>query len=133
MSQIREFEFAGFRCRSGARRDGLPTENQAKVIAGIAAGLTHKEIAKLRGVSPQTIKSTAEAVYFWLQATRGVDAAIKAMRRGWIVPLMVIMALSSLSPDVQMQRVRQPRNRTRIVSMTKMARREVSGASGGAA
>lgn len=126
-------EFAGFRCRIGQRGSDWPTAKQAMVLAGLAAGMTHKEIARERGISPNTVKSTAEAIYHRLHASRAAGAIVKGMRRGWIAPLLVALTVSALSPDAHMQRVRQPRSRTRIVSMNRMARREIGGVIGGAA
>ena len=56
-----EFECQGFKCRFGPRNSEWPSRVQAQVIACIAAGMTHKEIAKLRGCSPRTISATSAA------------------------------------------------------------------------
>lgn len=108
-------EFAGYRCHYGASRlahqQGLPTLREAETLAGLASGMTQKELAKARGVSPATIRSTAEAAYYRLKAQRATEAVAKAMRRGWIAPLAVALALavSALAPQHQpAQRVRQP-------------------------
>ncbi|WP_157956813.1 LuxR C-terminal-related transcriptional regulator [Salinicola aestuarinus] len=116
-------EAFGYRCRVGKRADNLPTVKQAFVIAGIAAGMTQKEIARARGVSPATIKSTAESVYFWLHAQRATDAVAKAMRLTWIAPLLLALTVSAISPDVQMQRTRSGGGR-QTVSITKLSRRQ---------
>lgn len=112
-------DFAGWRCRIGARGTGLPTRREAELLAGLAAGLTQKEIAKRRGVAPATIKSTAEAAYYRLRANRATDAVAKALRRGWIAPLLLALLVGSLSPQHPAQRVRQP------VRIVRQARREV--------
>ncbi|MCT8506172.1 LuxR C-terminal-related transcriptional regulator [Chromohalobacter moromii] len=121
-------EFAGYRCRVGRQTQGLPTAKQAQVIAGLAAGMTQKEIARLRGVSPTTVKSTAESLYFWLHAARASAAVAEALKRGWIAPLMLALTVGALAPDMHMQRVRQPRTRVQI---TKQSRREESAMIGG--
>jgi len=125
-------EAFGYRCRVGRQAEGFPTVKQAHVIAGIAAGMTQKEIAKLRGVSPATVKSTAETLYFWLHAQRATDAVAKAMRRGWIAPLLLAIAVSAISPDVHMQRLRSGGSRPTI-SITKLSRRQESYGIGGLA
>lgn len=118
-------EAFGYRCRIGRQAEGFPTVKQAHVIAGIAAGLTQKEIAKLRGVSPATVKSTAETLYFWLRAQRATDAVAKAMRRGWIAPLLLALTVSAISPDAHMQRPRPRSGGTRYsISLTKLSRRQ---------
>ncbi|WP_251976749.1 response regulator transcription factor [Salinicola avicenniae] len=118
-------EAFGYRCRIGKRTQGLPTAKQAQVMAGIAAGMTQKEIAKLRGVSPATVKSTVEALYFTLHAQRATDAVAKAMRRGWIAPLLLAITISAISPDVHMQRQRSSGGR-QTISITKLSRRQES-------
>ena len=119
-------EFAGFRCRAGNTRQGLPTVREVQVLAGLAAGLTQKEIAKLRGVSPSSIKSTAEAAYYRLRANRATDAVAKALRRGWIAPLLVTLLVGAMNPGSDALRVRQPvRSRQQASSTSRVARRDL--------
>jgi len=110
--------FAGFRCRFGKRGDGLPTRREVETLACLASGMTQKQIAKLRGVSPATIKSTVEAAYFRLHAQRATDAVAKAMRKGWIAPLLLALIVSAVSPQQPVQRVRQ------LVRVVRIQRRE---------
>lgn len=117
-------EFAGWRCRIGTRGMGLPTRREAELLAGLAAGMTQKEIAKLRGVSPATIKSTAEAAYYRLRASRATDAVAKALRRGWIAPLVLALMIADLNG--QTLRVRQPvRTRQQMTTSSRLARRHL--------
>lgn len=118
-------EAFGFRCRIGKRADGLLTVRQGQVMAGIAAGMTQKEIAKELGVAPSTVKSTADTLYFWLHAIRAADAVAKAMNKTLIAPLVVIIAISAISPDVHMQRLRSNGSR-QTISITKLSRRQES-------
>ncbi|MFI0472939.1 hypothetical protein ACGLWX_09515 [Halomonas sp. HMF6819] len=111
-TEIQHIIFAGWRCQYGARKSGLPTQVQAQVVAGLAAGLTQKEIARLRGVSPASVRTVVEALYFNLHAYRATAAVAEAMRRGWIAPLLLALMISSISPDTPAQRHRQP-SRTR--------------------
>ncbi|MDN3561682.1 helix-turn-helix transcriptional regulator [Vreelandella neptunia] len=107
--------FAGWRCQYGARKSGLPTLVQAQVAAGLAAGLTQKEIAKLRGVSPASVRTVAEALYSHLGAYRAAAAVAEGMKRGWIAPLLVALLISGINPDMDAMRHRQP-TRTRTHS-----------------
>lgn len=120
----REFVFAGWRCRYGTRFQGLPTHAQIEVLAGLAAGMTQKEIAKLRGVSPSTIKTAVNTVYYWLGVYRASGAVAEAMRRGWITPLLLAIAISSTSPHQPAQRIRQP-IRVRQMTAARLARRDL--------
>lgn len=105
--------FAGWRCQYGPRKSGLPTLVQAQVAAGLASGLTQKEIAKIRGVSPASVRTVAEALYSHLGAYRAAAAVAEAMHRGWIAPLLVALLISGINPDVEAMRHRQPvRTRT---------------------
>ncbi|QTP60902.1 response regulator transcription factor [Billgrantia antri] len=119
-------EFAGFRCQAGNPRQGMPTVREVQVLAGLAAGLTQKEIAKLRGVSPSSIKSTAEAAYYRLSANRATDAVAKALRRGWIAPLLVALVVGAMNPTSEALRVRQPvRTRQQVSSTARVGRRDL--------
>ncbi|SDF72044.1 regulatory protein, luxR family [Onishia taeanensis] len=107
-------DFAGFRCRIGKRGSDWPTAKQAMVLAGLASGMTQKEIARERGISPATVKSTAETLYYRLSASRAADAIVKGIRRGWIAPLLLALIVSAMAPQQPAQRVRQPVRIVRI-------------------
>ncbi|MDT0510504.1 LuxR C-terminal-related transcriptional regulator [Halomonas sp. LES1] len=120
-------EFAGYRCRFGRRGSGLPTAKQVMVLAGLASGMTQKEIAQARGISPATVKSTAEALYYHLHAIRATDAVARAIRRGWIAPLLLALMVGGLHQDTtQLIRVRQPVcTRQPVSSTSRIARRDL--------
>lgn len=116
-------EYAGWKCRAGSKRDGLPTMKQVQTIACLAAGMSQKEIARLRGVSPNTVKSTVMGINFWLNTTKSAAAVAEAMRRGWISPLCIMLVMFSLTAGMQQQamRVRPARQQ---VSSVRIAQRE---------
>lgn len=121
-----EFECQGFKCRFGPRNSQWPTRVQAQVIACIAAGMTHKEIAKLRGCSPRTISATSAAILYYLNAQRAAGAVAEAMRRGWIAPLLVALMISCISGDADALRHRPPaRTRQQVSASRTVARRDV--------
>ncbi|MGE4534690.1 LuxR C-terminal-related transcriptional regulator [Halomonas sp.] len=122
-----EFEFAGWRCRTGCRGSGLPTIAQAQVIAGLASGLTQKEIARARGCSPATVKAAVATLLYLLHAHRAAGAVAEAIRRGWIAPLLLALIVSSLNQDSdELMRVRQPVSRRQPVTATsRVARRDL--------
>lgn len=118
--------FAGWRCQYGKRNSGLPTLVQAQVAAGLAAGLTQKEIAKLRGVSPASVRTTAEALYWHLGVYRAAAAVAIAMGRGWIAPLVIFLLISGINPDTEALRHRPPvRTRQQVSASRTIARRDV--------
>ena len=122
---ITEFEFAGWRCRTGKRGTGMPTAVQAQVLAGLAAGLTQKEIAKLRGCSPSTVKATVAALLYHLHAMRAAGAVAEAISRGWIAPLLLALMVGAMNPGSDALRVRQPmRTRQQVSASARISRRD---------
>ena len=122
---ITEFEFAGWRCRTGKRGTGMPTAVQAQVLAGLAAGLTQKEIAKLRGCSPSTVKATVAALLYHLHAMRAAGAVAEAITRGWIAPLLLALMVGAMNPGSDALRVRQPmRTRQQVSASARISRRD---------
>lgn len=118
-----EFECQGFKCRFGPRNSQWPSRTQAQVIACIAAGMTHKEIAKLRGCSPRTVSATSAAILYYLNAHRAAGAVVEAMKRGWIAPLLVTLLISGINPDMDAMRHRQPvRTRTHVSASARLHR-----------
>jgi len=121
-----EFECQGFKCRFGPRNSEWPSRVQAQVIACIAAGMTHKEIAKLRGCSPRTVSATSAAILYYLKAQRAAGAVAEAMKRGWIAPLLVALVISGLNTDTEALRHRQPsRTRQQVTASRNVSRRDV--------
>nr|WP_300312838.1 LuxR C-terminal-related transcriptional regulator [Halomonas sp.] len=121
MQNTNSIEFAGWRCRYGKRGSNLPTAKQVTVLAGLASGMTQKEIARKRGISPSTVKSTAEAMYCRLRAVRATDAVSKAIRRGWIAPLVLVLLISDMHH--QAYRVRQPNRSRETTTFVRIARK----------
>lgn len=60
------------------------TEREMDVIALVAEGLSNKEIASLLYVSPRTVKFHLDNIYSKLGVNTRTEAAIYALRRGWI-------------------------------------------------
>ncbi|BCB06765.1 hypothetical protein HHSLTHF2_06550 [Vreelandella venusta] len=130
-----EFECQGFICRFGPRNSQWPTRVQAQVIACIAAGMTHKEIAKLRGCSPRTISATSAAILYYLNAHRAAEAVAKAIEKDWIVkircwaaltPLVTALLVSGINPDTDAMRHQPPaRTRQQVSASRTVSRRDV--------
>ncbi len=98
---------------------------QGEVLLGLANGLTNKEIARQRGVSPSTINGTLTQIREKLSGklvATGKRAWIvsEAIHRGWLSPLMVIICISSvfssmMEPDVEMRRTSNRLTGSRMV------------------
>ena len=117
--------FAGWRCQYGPRNSSLPTLAQAQVAAGLAAGLTQKEIAKLRNVSPSSVRTTAEGLYWRLGVYRAAAAVAEAVRLELIAKLIVLMLISGINTDAEALRHRQPtRTRQQVSASRTLARRD---------
>lgn len=112
------------------RKAGELAPREAQHLLCLASGMTHKQIAREFNVSPSTVRHSLTRIYQRLGVERGTAAIGAALRRGWIAPLVVAVAVSALTPDMHMQRVRQPRTRVQI---TKQSRREESAMIGGIA
>lgn len=124
-----QITYAGWQATANTnRKAGELAPREAQHLLCLASGMTHKQIAREFGVSPSTVRHSLTRIYQRLDVERGTAAIAAAVRRGWIAPLMLAIAVSALTPDMHMQRVRQPRTRVQI---TKQMRREESALIGG--
>lgn len=62
-------------------------------VLRIACGLTDKQIARERGLSPSGVKSRLRNTAFKLGAHRRAEMVAEAIRRGIVAPLSVLLAL----------------------------------------
>ena len=60
------------------------TEREMEVIQFLGQGLTNKEIATMLYISPRTVKFHLDNIYSKLGVNSRTEAAIYALRRGWI-------------------------------------------------
>lgn len=100
---------------------------QAQVMAGIANGLTDKEMAEQAGVKPSVIHGTVNTLFYKFKLGRGRRAALvaEAIRSGFLqsgAVMMLLLFVQVLSgPDLDWRRAKNP-TRTRPVS-TRIVRR----------
>ena len=66
--------------------DDLPqlTPREAEVLNAIARGFSHREVAEMLGISPQTVPVHARNIYRKLEATNKAEAVFLARQRGLI-------------------------------------------------
>lgn len=57
---------------------------EAKYLLCVASGMTHKEVARLLGRSPETVSKGLKRAYHRLGVTRATAAVAKAQAKGWI-------------------------------------------------
>lgn len=62
------------------------SERELEVLAWVAAGMTNKQIAEVLVISPRTVKFHLDNVFGKLGVSTRTEAAIIALRRGWVRP-----------------------------------------------
>lgn len=60
------------------------TEMEATYLLCVANGMTHKEVARQLGRSPETVSKGLKRAYHRLGVTRATAAVAKAQAKGWI-------------------------------------------------
>lgn len=75
---------SGFVPNEAARASLGITDREREVLALVAAGRSNKEIAKLLGVSPNTVKTHIARLFEKLEASRRTEAILKARELGLI-------------------------------------------------
>lgn len=83
---------------SPVRSSGL-TEMEATYLLCVAQGMTHKEVARETGRSPETVGKALKRAYHRLGVSRSTAAVAKAQALGWIRPvartlLCAVLAIS---------------------------------------
>lgn len=91
----------------------------------VAAGMTAKEIAKVFGISPGTVKKRLDVAMFKLSVHRRAALVAEAMKRQIISPLcFVLAALIAMHAVVDDQSIRRDRRAPdRRVAEMRVARR----------
>lgn len=86
------------------------TEMEATYLLCVAQGMTHKEVGRETGRSPETVSKALKRAYFRLNASRGTEAVAKAVSLGWIrragklIACIALSSLLTLGADDQMRR-----------------------------
>lgn len=102
------------------------TRTEAVDLMLLAAGNTYKEIAKVTGRSPETVRGSLKKGYHKLGVYKAAGAVAEAMKRGWIAPLLVALVISGLNTDTEALRHRPPsRSRQQVSASRNVSRRDV--------
>jgi DNA-binding NarL/FixJ family response regulator len=64
-------------------RKGLTTR-EVEVLQAVVAGKTNQEIGLALGISEKTVEKHLEGVFSKLQVASRVEAAVRAVREGWL-------------------------------------------------
>lgn len=101
------------------------TRTEAVDMMLLAAGNTYKEIARITGRSPETVRGSLKKGYHKLGAYKAAGAVAEAMKRGWIAPLLIALLISSINPDTEAMRHRPPmRTRQQVSASRNVSRRD---------
>ncbi len=102
------------------------TRTEAVDMMLLAAGNTYKEIARITGRSPETVRGSLKKGYHKLGVYKAAGAVAEAMRRGWIAPLLIALLVSGINPDTEAMRNRPPaRTRQQVSASRNVSRRDV--------
>jgi DNA-binding CsgD family transcriptional regulator len=102
------------------------TRTEAVDMMLLAAGNTYKEIARITGRSPETVRGSLKKGYHKLGVYKAAGAVAEAMRRGWIAPLLIALLVSGINPDSEAMRNRPPaRTRQQVSASRTVSRRDV--------
>lgn len=102
------------------------TRTEAVDMMLLAAGNTYKEIARITGRSPETVRGSLKKGYHKLGVYKAAGAVAEAMRRGWIAPLLIALLVSGINPDTEAMRNRPPaRTRQQVSASRTVSRRDV--------
>lgn len=102
------------------------TRTEAVDMMLLAAGNTYKEIARITGRSPETVRGSLKKGYHKLGVYKAAGAVAEAMRRGWIAPLLIALLISGINPDAEAMRHRPPmRSRQQVSASRTVSRRDM--------
>lgn len=94
---------------------GLLSPREVEFTLAVAAGLTDKEIAREAGLAPDSVRKRVANAMYKLGASRRAQLVAEAVKRAVIAPLMLLLAICTVStggtPDIQPDR----QNRNPIV------------------
>lgn len=111
------------------------TRTEAIDMMLLAAGNTYKEIARITGRSPETVRGSLKKAYHKLGVYKAAGAVAEAISRKWIAKihgfailavLFTSLIISSINPDTEAMRNRPPaRTRQQVSASRTVSRRDV--------
>lgn len=81
------FEHISRRLRNGKNRelpDDAPTKRELEVLKAIAQGNSTIQIARMLGISENTVETYRKQLFLKFDAKNAIDLAMKAVAKGWI-------------------------------------------------
>lgn len=112
----------------GSLGKGL-AERELYCLMAVASGHTDKEIAKIDGLSPRSIKGRIEAAMFKLGVFKRSAMVAEALKRGLISPaavMAIILAVHASMAEDPALRVRRGSGERRIETRVAVRRIEVA-------
>lgn len=88
----------------------------------VAGGMTDKQIARIAGIAPDTVRKRIYSAMFKLGASRRPQLIAECMRRAIIAPLAVLLMLCSVVNGAVPDMERVPRARVRITRVVRSGR-----------
>jgi DNA-binding CsgD family transcriptional regulator len=79
------------------------TGRETEITLGVVVGKTNKEIGRLFGIAPDTVKKRIRSAMDRLGVDRRAALVSEAIRRGIIAPLLILLALAEVAPHQQVQ------------------------------
>lgn len=86
----------------------------------VAAGMTGKEIARVAGLAPDSVKKRISNAMYKLRAGNRAQLVGEAMKRGIIAPLVMILALGGISFTASPQPPRTPQRPVRVAMVRRI-------------
>lgn len=94
---------------------GVLAEQELRAALAVCAGLANKEIARVVGCAPGTVKKSIERVFYKLGVTRRsaipTELFCRGIARHMVILICAVLTSHAVINDDQMNRIRRPGER----------------------